>query len=143
MLESDQRIRSEATKTEDVQEKQMKEKFKRQRSEIEEVGHGSPKLCLSSAGCSNDRARNPPTWAFVTVDLKLKYSCNGVTISICYEVGVSGADSGCEPLRGRWRPTDGENVRTTAIVVRMHRITQLLVIGGTSLSQASMAYEWV
>ena len=39
------------------------------------------------------------------------------------------------------RATGYENVRTTATVVRTHRITQLLVIGGTSLSQASMGGE--
>ena len=68
------------------------------------------------------------------VDLKLKYSCNGETISICYEMGE---DSGVSHKDKRVE----EKVGTTAIVVRTQRTTQLFVIGGTSLSQASMVRE--
>ena len=42
---------------------------------------------------------------------------------------------------GKRGQTGDEGVRTTATVVRAHKMTQLLVIGGTSLSQASMAHS--
>jgi len=110
----------------------MKEQLKRQRSKVKEVGDGSPKLL-------------PPRQPTISTPSSQEKDYLGVRKGrLEAEIQLQRGDH-FDLLRDRMsrfgarRQTGDESVRTTATVVRTHRMTQLLVIGGTSLSQASMA----
>ena len=110
----------------------MKEELKRQWSKVKEVSDSSPKLQPSRV-----------SWVFrrlhEAIDLGVRKGRLETEIQLQRSHHFDLLWARLSMTTGELRLTGGKHARTTAIVVRTHRITQLLVIGGTSLTQASIA----
>ena len=121
--------------TEDVQEEKVEEELKRERPKVKEVGDGPPNLPPPPQPAVSTPIRREIGHLSVRkcrleAEIQLQWGNHFDLLRDRQEQARR------EPLRRKLRRTGD---RTTATVVRTHRITQLLVIGGTSLSQASMA----